>query len=242
MPVQATYRFGYAGERKTWVQFDQEHEWYMINPEARKRYKAMMIDCPYDLGFGNGFRTSEQQQNTHDNSAGTDPGNSYHEACDLDGHSLAVDFLQYSFDKLAIDWAVKNGYKYGTYNLAGIGDALHHQPIEVPHSRRTYKPAVHVLTNWKLPNANGSIATYHSPWPDPILKLGSKGDAVMKLQKELTNWNKNPGTIDGIFGPKTEAAIKAAQQEAKTTVDGIYGPVTRAAFESYGISKGWGVY
>jgi peptidoglycan hydrolase-like protein with peptidoglycan-binding domain len=62
------------------------------------------------------------------------------------------------------------------------------------------------------------------------------------LQKELTNWNKNPGPVDGQFGSQTESAVKAAQTEVKVTADGIYGPVTKAAFDEYAKSKGWGVY
>lgn len=52
------------------------------------------------------------------------------------------------------------------------------------------------------------------------LKLGSKGDEVKLLQKKLNI------TDDGIFGPKTEAAVKAFQKQHNLEVDGICGKDT----------------
>ncbi len=55
-----------------------------------------------------------------------------------------------------------------------------------------------------------------------MLKLGSQGDDVLKLQNKLG--------VDpvGKFGPKTEAAVKAWQQANGLTPDGIVGPSTWA--------------
>ena len=38
--------------------------------------------------------------------------------------------------------------------------------------------------------------------------------------------------VDGIFGPKTEAAVRGFQQAIDATVDGIVGPVTWSALVS----------
>ena len=62
-----------------------------------------------------------------------------------------------------------------------------------------------------------------------MLKQGSKGSQVTELQKLLNNAGYSPGTIDGIFGPKTEAALRAYQKANSLTADGIYGPKTAAA-------------
>ena len=53
----------------------------------------------------------------------------------------------------------------------------------------------------------------------------------MALQKSLMAMGINPGTPDGIFGPKTEAAVKQVQERCGVTADGIWGPNTQAAFD-----------
>ena len=59
-----------------------------------------------------------------------------------------------------------------------------------------------------------------------MLKKGSSGDDVAKLQKRLAAAGFDPGAADGIFGPKTEAALKAFQEANGLAVDGIAGPAT----------------
>lgn len=56
-----------------------------------------------------------------------------------------------------------------------------------------------------------------------LLKLGSRGSAVASVQRALGI------TADGIFGPKTRAAVKAFQKRHGLVADGIVGPKTRAA-------------
>ncbi|MBN2362135.1 MAG: SafA/ExsA family spore coat assembly protein, partial [Deltaproteobacteria bacterium] len=60
----------------------------------------------------------------------------------------------------------------------------------------------------------------------PMLRYGSRGQAVSNLQSRLKELGFNPGPIDGIFGPKTEAAVRAFQRNQGITVDGIVGPQT----------------
>jgi murein L,D-transpeptidase YcbB/YkuD len=59
----------------------------------------------------------------------------------------------------------------------------------------------------------------------PVLKLGSRGDEVRIVQNILGI------TVDGIFGPATEAAVKKFQTAAKIPADGIIGPATYAAYD-----------
>ena len=59
-----------------------------------------------------------------------------------------------------------------------------------------------------------------------VLKLGSRGTAVVALQKALRI------TADGSFGPKTEAAVKALQKAARLTQTGVVGTVTWKAVEA----------
>jgi hypothetical protein len=57
------------------------------------------------------------------------------------------------------------------------------------------------------------------------VKLGSKGEAVSRLQSEL-NEHGFDLKVDGDFGPKTLKAVKDFQASKGLTVDGIVGPVT----------------
>lgn len=60
----------------------------------------------------------------------------------------------------------------------------------------------------------------------PTLRRGSRGPEVAKLQRDLARLGFNPGPADGIFGPRTEQAVRAFQKAKKLAVDGIVGPKT----------------
>jgi hypothetical protein len=54
-------------------------------------------------------------------------------------------------------------------------------------------------------------------------------DAVSKLQYALKLCNGASNLrVDGIYGPATVSAVKAAQKRGGVTQDGVYGPNTRA--------------
>jgi len=63
----------------------------------------------------------------------------------------------------------------------------------------------------------------------PVLALGASGSVVTALQQGLKKYSTpatDPGPADGDFGPKTEAAVKAYQQDRAIHVDGIVGDQT----------------
>lgn len=69
------------------------------------------------------------------------------------------------------------------------------------------------------------------------MRLGSKGDDVKRLQRELKRiFPAYAGKlkVDGSFGPKTNAAVRMFQARAHLTRDGRVGPKTRAKLKSYG--------
>lgn len=53
-------------------------------------------------------------------------------------------------------------------------------------------------------------------------------DGVSGCQSRLRNLGYDPGPVDGIPGPRTEAAVRAFQDDYSLTADGICGPETRA--------------
>ncbi|MDR0840151.1 MAG: peptidoglycan-binding protein [Christensenellaceae bacterium] len=66
-----------------------------------------------------------------------------------------------------------------------------------------------------------------------MLRRGDQGMQVRMAQTALARAGFSPGTIDGIFGPNTQAAVRAFQKAKGLTVDGIIGPRTWAALTAY---------
>lgn len=62
------------------------------------------------------------------------------------------------------------------------------------------------------------------PVPTSTLKRGARGEDVKWLQQALKDRGYPVGTIDGIFGTKTEQCVKQFQTDV--FVDGIVGPLT----------------
>ncbi len=68
-----------------------------------------------------------------------------------------------------------------------------------------------------------------------VLKRGSSGSQVVTLQTKLKRWGYYSYAIDGIFGSRTEAAVRYFQRVNSLTVDGIAGAQTLRAL---GMSSG----
>jgi peptidoglycan hydrolase-like protein with peptidoglycan-binding domain len=60
----------------------------------------------------------------------------------------------------------------------------------------------------------------------PILKRGACEPSVVVLQKVLATHGFDPGSKDGIFGPKTERTVMAFQRAKGLEADGVVGPKT----------------
>jgi peptidoglycan hydrolase-like protein with peptidoglycan-binding domain len=63
----------------------------------------------------------------------------------------------------------------------------------------------------------------------PVSARGASGSVVTALQQGLKKYSTpatDPGPVDGDFGPKTEGAVKAYQQDRGIHVDGIVGDQT----------------
>lgn len=66
---------------------------------------------------------------------------------------------------------------------------------------------------------------------NPLLRRGSKGEDVQRLQRALAKWGSRI-EVDGDFGEKTEAAVKAFQKDHGLVPDGIVGQYTWRALLS----------
>ncbi|HEY5819184.1 MAG TPA: peptidoglycan-binding protein [Mesorhizobium sp.] len=60
----------------------------------------------------------------------------------------------------------------------------------------------------------------------PVLKVGSTGLPVRRLQSRMSAVGFNTGGVDGRFGATTETAVRKLQQDIKLSVDGVVGAKT----------------
>ena len=83
-------------------------------------------------------------------------------------------------------------------------------------------------------------ATSTTPPPSPpaapvelpegvTLRAGSEGDDVRAVQQALSQLGYAVGEVDGIYGPRTQAAVAAFQEASGLTADGIVGAETLQA-------------
>ncbi|MCE3246482.1 MAG: hypothetical protein K0R41_307, partial [Geminicoccaceae bacterium] len=72
----------------------------------------------------------------------------------------------------------------------------------------------------------------------PTVKSGSKGEAVKGLQNALNTRSSAVVSVDGVFGPATENAVKEFQSDAGLAEDGIVGPDTWGALYVYLVQQG----
>ena len=66
-----------------------------------------------------------------------------------------------------------------------------------------------------------------------LYKRGSAGTTVTEIQKRLRSWGYYSGSIDGVYGSQTEAAVKYFQRTNGLAVDGQAGDKTLAAMGIY---------
>lgn len=95
-------------------------------------------------------------------------------------------------------------------------------------------------------NSANQVSGVPTSWPGANLTIGSRGDSVRQMQEQLNAISQvytvvPTIAVDGVFGPQTEAAVRAFQQTfglpANGIVDlptwyrisGIYVAVTRIA-------------
>ena len=108
--------------------------------------------------------------------------------------------------------------QWGSQNLAQQG-------LNSTQILRNYYGNVEIVNN-------APIRGITSSYPGSPLRRGSSGPSVVVIQVELNRISQNyPAipkipTIDGIFGSRTEAAVREFQEIFDLTPDGVVGPAT----------------
>jgi len=67
---------------------------------------------------------------------------------------------------------------------------------------------------------------------EPVLRMGSGGLPVRRLQSRMSAVGFDMGGVDGRFGAKTEQAVKQLQQQSELGADGVVGAKTWAIVDA----------
>lgn len=106
---------------------------------------------------------------------------------------------------------------WGTYN--GDFEGIFDTPVEngvKAFQNRVFLPETGIVeqTTW--------LSLYTgAPVNMPQLRLGSQGEKVCTLQRVLVLTGDYTDKVDGIFGAKTEVAVRAFQKRCGLVIDGI---------------------
>ena len=136
---------------------------------------------------------------------------------------------------LCVDICQRNGIKELVYTGDKNGNLTRHDMFYAKICPGPYLgskfPAIAAEVNARLNDEDYVPTPIPEPVKDDSLRVGSQGQEVKNLQNNLNGLNYNCGTVDGSFGSKTEAAVKAFQKAYKLTQDGIAGPITLAKID-----------
>lgn len=77
---------------------------------------------------------------------------------------------------------------------------------------------------YRAASAPSAANAFTFAWP--VLRAGSRGEAVVALQYLLTARGFSTGGVDGIFGPRTRVELIRFQKAHKLSADGVAGAQT----------------
>lgn len=147
----------------------------------------------------------------------------YQEAVEL----TAMLCKEYNLDPMAKGVVIDHSEGYDLGIASNHGDVAHWFP-KYGKSMDTFRADVKALLNANntaqdTPKAEATVTVKLS-----VLRKGAKGEQVKALQRMLYAMGYDLGTagVDGSFGSKTDAAVRAYQKNKKLEVDGVVGPAT----------------
>ncbi len=143
-------------------------------------------------------------------------------------------------------WGIAEGIVPGVHVDAGqligwVGDSGNAEST-APHVHFELRDPAGVVVN---PYAALRAAGANAPAPSDavlagvrVLRQGMRGADVERLQQLLAAEGLDPGPVDGIFGRRTDRAVRAFQRDHGLTVDGIVGSATRGALRRVAPAEG----
>ncbi|WP_283163464.1 peptidoglycan-binding protein [Sporolactobacillus mangiferae] len=121
---------------------------------------------------------------------------------------------------------IQAGYNVGSAGADGVFGPATEVAVRALQKRNgliddgIFGPATKQALSHSAKKKEGATASAIVPYPGMLIKRGSRGQDVARIQRALSL------TADGIFGPKTETAVRSYQKRHGLTVDGIVGPKT----------------
>ena len=221
--------------------YDHTKGWYVFrarNPLVREDIAVAMENSIANRNIG-----YDQLQNQtlwkQIKSKGYDPTRAT-TPCETDCARLVRVCVAYGFDQNGLDASTVPDWYTGTLPklIMGLGEFVKYTDNKHCKGGRSLARGDILCTRSKghtvvaLNNGDlfdGTVEPEDIPLGSRILRDGDEGTDVEALQIRLDAAGYDPGEIDGIFGPNTEAAVRALQKDAGILVDGEFGPDSYAA-------------
>ena len=127
-------------------------------------------------------------------------------------------------------------YKSGKWKHTGLhigGGRVIHCSGEVKYD--TVSGGANQWTHYAVPKGlytPEEIRAAHKGGYMRTMKKGSTGEDVRELQEMLNALGYSCGNVDGLFGTRTQAAVAVFQKHSGLTVDGVVGPKTWEALKA----------
>lgn len=189
-------------------------EWYLA-PSLKKCFTDVNSEWPLRSRASDGS-VGDTAHQTRKSDHNPDPKTGVVRAIDItltgdDAYTLIAMLINDDRTEYVIHdgkiWSRVRDFKAIKYT--GPNPHKHHIHLSIRHT----KAAENDISTWIKHSAPEALDR-------PTLREGSRGWAVKDLQTRLNI------KVDGDFGPKTEAAVRAYQKSHKLTVDGVVGPQT----------------
>lgn len=266
-----SYMTGYNGTVRTLAELQAWPQWQNLDPENQRRALAVMDAsnaAGTPLGIGEIFRSGATQtalffSRHHEVTSGgcctyqgkryslnsgvahaAPPGSSYHEATTPQGKALAIDFTG------NLTFLAAHAAAYGLFEFSHVNnEPWHAQPVEIPHSRSGYNPAVNApLPVFPLPGAAPTPVKPVPVKPVPVkiyapsatIALGRTNVVAdvkaLQLFCNFFGWKDAQGrtlVVDGSYQQRSAQAVMSMQTYFKITADGLYGPKTQATLQAF---------
>jgi hypothetical protein len=236
----------YQSKRVSLAEIQAMSGFSRLHPTLRDRVAKLMVGSEGKVGFGEGFRSEDQQKQMFmsrykrdpngkvrwngerwkhvSGATAAPPGRSMHEL------GLAADLVG------DMAWITANCGQFALRNFAFVNDEPWHvQPFELPNSRRDYEK---MGSPWKTGAAAPKASTADAGGGDqddaiPLtVAPGMRGPLAGQLQDVMIRRGLIADTVgnrDEFYGPATQAVIKQFQTDHGLKPDARVGPLTWAA-------------